>query len=275
MERTLDQTPAWTAAIGCVLFVACVALLLWAIRAKQHRIALGMGWFLLAWLPISGIFPLNAPMAEHWMYVPMAGFWWALAELVWRFAPTLRLRQIAAGAFCLLAVLFAGLTVDRNRDWHDNERLFRATLHENPNSLRVAYNLAVSYEDLLREAPQARRLFEHLLEQYQGQKRESGLTANDLTADEIDVRLSLGRLCMKQGDYMKALRYLYPVANAVKDDKLRGPMAAASMAIAQCSMAMGDLSTADQFARQAAQADPGYGRDVRDLFQGGPLPGPS
>ncbi|MBI3119017.1 MAG: hypothetical protein HYZ00_10050, partial [Candidatus Hydrogenedentes bacterium] len=80
MEQTLAGVPTWTSAVGWAGLLLILAGLVGARRAGHHRIALGLAWFLAAWLPISGIFPLNAPMAEHWMYVPMAGFWWALCE---------------------------------------------------------------------------------------------------------------------------------------------------------------------------------------------------
>ena len=77
MERTLDGVPGWMAGVGALLLLltfVCVGI---AWGKKQYRIAAGLIWFIAAWAPISGIFPLNAPMAEHWMYVPMAGFCWA------------------------------------------------------------------------------------------------------------------------------------------------------------------------------------------------------
>jgi hypothetical protein len=59
------------AAYFCLFDSSAVSLLAW--RSGHKRITAGYCWFIAAWLPISGIFPLNAPLAEHWMYVPMAG----------------------------------------------------------------------------------------------------------------------------------------------------------------------------------------------------------
>ena len=36
---------------------------------------LGVSWFFIALAPVSGITPINALMYEHWLYLPMVGFW--------------------------------------------------------------------------------------------------------------------------------------------------------------------------------------------------------
>ena len=42
-------------------------------KAQPIRI-LGVAWFILAYLPVSNLFPLNATVAEHWLYLPSVGF---------------------------------------------------------------------------------------------------------------------------------------------------------------------------------------------------------
>ncbi|MFM1921692.1 MAG: hypothetical protein RLZZ303_3326 [Candidatus Hydrogenedentota bacterium] len=146
MERTLDGV-GLLAALGGMLALGLLAGgAAFALRAGAWRATLGVALFLLCWLPISGLFPLNAPLAEHWMYVPMAGFWLALAELCARLPRPGRV--VTAITAALLCLLFAGLTAQRNTDWDNNTRLFEATLRENPKTLRVHYNLAVTLGDI-------------------------------------------------------------------------------------------------------------------------------
>lgn len=146
MERTLDGVGLLAAMGGALALALLIVAAIVGYRRGVWRVALGVAIFLLCWLPISGIFPLNAPLAEHWMYVPMAGFWLALAELSSRLPRPLAVT--AATCAALLCVLFAGLTARRNTDWDNNTRLFEATLAENPNTMRVHYNLAVTLGDL-------------------------------------------------------------------------------------------------------------------------------
>jgi hypothetical protein len=52
------------------------ALLYGALRKgpAQGVRAFGAFWFIAAYLPISNLFPLNATVAEHWLYLPSVGF---------------------------------------------------------------------------------------------------------------------------------------------------------------------------------------------------------
>ena len=83
MERTLNGVSSVYTVIGCLFLVLLTGASVLAWMSGNKRITAGFCWFIAAWLPISGIFPLNAPLAEHWMYVPMVGFWWALLEIIW------------------------------------------------------------------------------------------------------------------------------------------------------------------------------------------------
>ena len=64
---TLAGATNVTTALGFAFIAAALALLVYGVKRGKPGVALGMAWFLLTWLPISGIFSLNAPMAEHWM----------------------------------------------------------------------------------------------------------------------------------------------------------------------------------------------------------------
>ncbi len=272
MEQTLADTPAWTAFAGVALLALCVAFMLAAFRAGRRREALGMAWFLAAWLPISGIFPLNAPMAEHWMYVPMAGLWWALAEILIRTTKIPLVRRWAVTAVYVLCLFFLVLTIQRNREWRDNEILFLATLRENPASIRVHYNLAVTYEDLQGNLPGARRHYEAVLRLYEEQKRlrAGGGDAHTLLEEEIDVHLSLGRVCMRMEDYVGARDHFALVATQARSEKYRMEAASAAMGLGQALLALGALPDAYAALNQAAAINPALAPEINAVFTGAP-----
>jgi len=236
MERSLTDAPSGEMFIGGLLFGAFLSLLVAGLVRGRWRIALGLGWFLVTWLPISGLFPLNAPMAEHWMYVPLAGLLWAGAEIL---APIVRFRlpAIVTGmvlaAYCFV-MLF--LTIDRNKDWRDDITLFEATLRENPNSARVHYNLAVAYDDIRNEPENA---LPHYLDYLRitGEGKQTGEGGVAYTDQEIEAHLAAGAILADQHRYEEAVPHLVVVA-AFKDTPHLKPLAAESaMILGQCMLA--------------------------------------
>lgn len=268
MEQTLAGVPVWTAALGLLFLAACIATAVWSYRAGHRRITLGLVWFLAAWLPISGIFPLNAPMAEHWMYVPMAGFWWALIEVLVLVARRDSVRRVAAGAVALLAIVFLYQTINRNRDWHDNERIFRATLAENPNTLRIHTNLAVTYDFLQGNDPGAVRHYQAVLASYDAQKE----TPDTLVNDEIPTRLSLAKVYLRQQKYSEALPLFGSLVPLGQQEATKADGAEAAFGVGQCYLGLGDFPRAQQMMQQAVSLDPNLAGAYRDLMRGGALP---
>ena len=264
MERTLDGMPAWTAALGWLLIAAIIAgaVLLW--RARQHRAALGLVWFIVAWLPISGLFPLNAPMAEHWMYMPMAGFWWALAEVaVW--AARNRSMQVAAGAAAYaLLLLFLALSAQRNRDWKDNESIYRATLRENPKSLRVQYNLAVTYSDILKNPAGAKRHYQRVIELAELRQSAFGGTKM-LGEEEIESHLSLGKLFFAERDYYSAAKH-YALIAGIGDERFKPVAGSASLGLGEVLVAMGDMRRANEAFKRAVTLCPDLQAQVQRAY---------
>lgn len=216
MERTLDGVGGLAALCGALLLVLLVAGSVLAFRRGAWRISLGVALFLLCWLPISGVFPLNAPMAEHWMYVPMAGFWLALAEAVSRLPRThARLALVPAA---ILFALFTGLTVQRNEDWDNNVRLFQATLRENPNTMRVHYNLAVAFGDLEGNTAGA-------LRHYAAAAKLSGDPASETGMEALLSQAALLVDTAKPAEALQVLQLLGPALKAGAPDWARAEAA--------------------------------------------------
>ncbi|MFP4192072.1 MAG: hypothetical protein ACLFU6_08390 [Candidatus Hydrogenedentota bacterium] len=256
MERTLDGVPGWVALIGLVLFLACCGLLAYCFWNGRRRAATGMAWFLLTWLPIAGVFPLNAPMAEHWMYVPMAGFWWAIAELIWAKLPSGRAPQTAfAAAAGALALAFLALTAARNEDWRDNESLYRSTLEHNPNSIRVHFNLAVTYEDLLDNPAGARRHFEQVLALYESREAEEE-TVVRFYDDRLEAHLSLGRLYLEAGRYQDAIDNFLVLLQVEPEGRYGAMAGEAAFGIGRALLAAGQTEEALGYFDYASELRP-------------------
>ncbi len=264
MERTLDGVPGYTAAIGGILLIGVIGAIVICSRSGRARAAFGFAWFIVTWLPISGLFPLNAPMAEHWMYVPMAGFFWGVAELAFEAVSgvSMRIPPLRWAAAAVLAVWIIGIvsvTVLRNRDWRSNEALYVATLRENPDSIRVQFNLAVAYQDLLDNPPGAIRHFENVIAAYRERKSTESGAAGRYWADEIEAYLSLGDL-YRELDRIDLAIPRYQTLLTIQPDAQSTPLVArAAYGLGTCYLAIGEYSAALGAFRRAAQLAPELG----------------
>ncbi len=270
MERVLDTEPSWYAVLGIGFLAALVVAIIWSWRTGNKRIAAGFSWFLVSWLPVSGIFPLNAPMAEHWMYVPMAGFWWAVIEVVFALFRAPLARRVLYIVLVGLVVLFAGMTARRNLDWRDNVTLFRSTLERNPNSARVHFNLAVTYEDIEHNYAGARRHYERYLELQA--RRRAQLPGQAFALDEeVEARLSLGEVLMGLQEYQEAVGVFAPLVQLADMEAWKSAAAFASLNTAEAMLALGEISQSNAYFDRAIRLDPKLMNTIENILSGAPF----
>jgi Flp pilus assembly protein TadD len=138
MERRLGSPLLLLTVAGMACVIAYLLALLWA-RRRSRVVWLGLAWFGITVLPVSGAFSLNATVAEHWLYVPAIGLYLALAAV----ATTWGGRTPRAATVLCVAVVAAltARTVRRNQDWATPASLYIATKTAAPYSARVRVNL--------------------------------------------------------------------------------------------------------------------------------------
>lgn len=263
MERTLVGATETTTALGAAALGVILIGAMIAIRKKHYRIALGCLWFLASWLPISGLFPLNAPMAEHWMYVPMCGFILALLSFVFDVIPKKFPQRIshplrnAFGVLVTVWVLSLSYTsIERNPDWRNNVSIYEATLRENNQTTRVQYNLAVTHQDLLQNPVGAQRHYEALLAIYAERKADDPETQKTFWDEEIQSHLSLGEIFLENQTFGQAIEHFRVVATITPDDRNRVNVALASLGLGRCLVAIGNPEQAQQFFTRAVDLVP-------------------
>ena len=148
LERftTVAGTAPGTAVTLVVAFLALAAgLVLLARRAPAGWLFLAIA--VVAYAPVSGVVPVYPAIAsralftpEHFLYLPLLG----LAPLVVGFvarATSPSAARVLPAALAALVVAWGAVVVDRNRDWRDEETLFRHTVRWNPPTARVWFNL--------------------------------------------------------------------------------------------------------------------------------------
>ncbi|MGE5280299.1 MAG: tetratricopeptide repeat protein [Deltaproteobacteria bacterium] len=129
------------------LLLALAVFFAWRQRRRDPAVAFGIAWFLIGLVPVLNLFPLNAYMAEHWLYAPSVGLFLLLGLSL------KRLTRRAAGkaaAFSLTACLLLSWGVLAARQnivyWRDPKRFYEITLQYAPHSSRVLSNLGHLYQ---------------------------------------------------------------------------------------------------------------------------------
>ncbi|MEP6809287.1 MAG: hypothetical protein ABI992_03520, partial [Chthoniobacterales bacterium] len=127
---------------GLILFCAFIY---WLLRERRRDpsvfTCLILG--LVAYFPISGVIPLNATVAEHWLYVPSAFLFLALGLLAARLlqAPQPIRRSLIVSVVGIWMLFCAGRTFLRTFDWKDQRTFLERTIASGSDSPRMLINL--------------------------------------------------------------------------------------------------------------------------------------
>ncbi len=154
--------------LGVLIVLGLAAWWRWS-RKRTPDAALALSAAALAYLPISNLFSLNATVAEHWLYVPSAFLFIAVANS-WRTAPDHSKFKIQNSKFALLLVwvVFLGVRAfHRQADWKDQRTFLERTIAAGGDTPRMRINLGnlefqagrpelavAHYREALRRAPE-------------------------------------------------------------------------------------------------------------------------
>lgn len=115
-------------------------------RKRWPLFSFAVLWFFVALVPFSNLYPLNAYMAEHWLYLPSLGFFLILGaglDILYKRKSTSNLSFVLAAC---LAVFFSILTVRQNGYWNNPLSFYQRTLKFAPDSSISYCNLGRIYE---------------------------------------------------------------------------------------------------------------------------------
>ena len=152
MERNVETHPegenagransaAWREGQTLLGILIAAGALYWLKRTrKQHpAIFCCLVLAIIAFLPVSGIFPLNATIAEHWIYLPTAFLFVAAGLTISR----LSIPNLVVGSVLAVWFLFLGArTCIRTFDWRDQRTFLERTVASGGDSARMLINLA-------------------------------------------------------------------------------------------------------------------------------------
>ena len=112
---------------------------------------LGVSWFFIALAPVSGITPINALMYEHWLYLPMVGFWLIVFFYLVKLFDYFRSKKFVICHWSLVIGLIAYFSffgyqsIQRNIVWGKPIEFYKNILTYEPKNVRINNNLGNQY----------------------------------------------------------------------------------------------------------------------------------
>jgi len=161
-----------------------------------------VGWFLISLMPLSNVYPLNAYMAEHWLYFPSLGFFILISRAMTLLYRREKYRLVGVVIFITLLLLYSYLTIKQNQYWQDPFKFYQRTLKYAPDNAVVNNNLANLYV--------GRGEYKFAVEVY---KRAIQLDPNFLEAYR-----NLANIYCKTGQFTKGIDYYQKILDRKPDE---------------------------------------------------------
>lgn len=149
VERQMPwaQSPLeWDVLFGGIIVAV---MLFFAFKSWRQKpwISFSVGWFFIAIAPTSNVLvPINAVLYEHFLYMPMIGITVLLAYWLTPKIYDGKNQDLVLKIFILALIVFIGLNIRRNMDWHTAIRFYEKLVSYAP-SYRVINNLGMEYAD--------------------------------------------------------------------------------------------------------------------------------
>jgi protein O-mannosyl-transferase len=313
---TVPPDPSWWLAVAGL--GAALAGTAWAL-ARRPVVGFGALWFWITLAPSAGVNLLPLPtvlMAERFLYLPTVGYaliiGWLAARLLGEvtLGRAARLRIAPAVGLAVLLLGYLGLTLWRNEDWRDEDRLYARMIEASPAAAVPLVNLAfvelprgeiAAADEHLRRAvrlapanarAQAGLGLTETLLGHLDTGLEHGRRARELAPGSADVRASLGALYLARGEpgpavpeLRESLRIKPNQVHAALNlalalawlDQPDAALAQLDRALALVQLVSPDLPLADRITAEvaagpdAARSRAAWARYVARLQAGGPL----
>lgn len=157
----VSQTPFEHGAIYCLAaLLGILALLIWK-RDRSGLLLFGLAFALLVLAPTSSILPIQDPIAERRMYLPMAGVAIMAIPALRRASDANRNLRLVLGG---VGLIYAAVSYQRAQVWSSPIALWSETVAESPNKFRPRFWLGQAYlsagrcTDAIREFDRALQL---------------------------------------------------------------------------------------------------------------------
>ncbi|MDI6743079.1 MAG: tetratricopeptide repeat protein, partial [Smithella sp.] len=188
--------PAWQIVESFAILIGITALVIYFFR-KLPFLSVGWFWYLGAMIPVSGLVSINAPMADHYTYLPSIGIAimlaWGIPALIKN--ENLRRKILFPVAVAFLLVLSV-VTFHQCGYWKNSVAIFSRALEVTENNYMAHNNLAIA----LTEEGKIAEAIEHY-DKAMAIKPELDLLYHNRGVSYVRA----GRYQLAIGDYSKAI----------------------------------------------------------------------
>ena len=127
--------------------IVTIALIISALKSRKRYplLSFALLWFFITLLLVLNIYPINAYMAEHWLYLPAIGFFLLLAKGLCDLYRKDKLRKTAIFLLAIITIGLSYLTIEQNKVWTDSFTFFDYTVKYAPTSWRVYEHLGNAF----------------------------------------------------------------------------------------------------------------------------------
>lgn len=122
--------------------VMCVFLNFARNNQRRNAIYFTGVWFLIFLLPQAGIVPINAFIAEHFIYLSSLSFCVLVAFISYKFLK----KEMFVFTFSGLVIFYILLTISRNTEWKYPVVFYERLIKFSPNSFMAHNNLGLEYQ---------------------------------------------------------------------------------------------------------------------------------
>ena len=175
---------------GVAITVLLLSICVFRRRKKDNLVFFAISWFFIALIPQSNLYPVNAYMAEHWLYLPSVGFFLILARGLVRLYRK-NFKTLFALSIIILLSFYSYLTIRQNGYWREPIAFYERTLTFAPESPRVYSDFGVAAYNTGRK-DKAIELFKK---------------AAELKPDYTEAFNNLGAVCSDIGKYEEAITF--------------------------------------------------------------------
>ncbi len=149
---------------GLILLILSVAYVLGQRRKTDRIVFFCLAWFLAALVPVSNLYPINAYMAEHWMYVPSVGLFMIAGRFLADMSDKEKYAKPVLVFIISLIAVYGVVTVKQNGYWTSPEVFYEKTLKYASDSSRMYNNLGNVYMNEGRSVDKAVSYFKKAIE---------------------------------------------------------------------------------------------------------------